>query len=187
MKLIFAQGNPDPEYKKTRHNTGFMIVDAFAAQHDATWKVNEKFNALMAEMTIEGEKVLLVKPSTYYNDTGLAARKLVDFYKLDPAKDLLVIHDDIALPLGTLRIREKGSDAGNNGIKSLNTHLGENYTRLRVGTWSERRDQVNDIDFVLGKFSKEEEKRLEKDIIPKAAELVNKFLHGNLDSHSQSV
>lgn len=184
MKLIFAQGNPDPQYKKTRHNTGFMVLDAFGDLQQAVWKESDKFTARIAELSLGGEKVLLVQPHTYYNDTGTAARKLIDFYKLDPSKDLLVIHDDIALPLGTLRIRQKGSDAGNNGVKSLNTHLGPDYARLRIGTWTESRDQMNDVDFVLGKFSKDEEKRVEKHIIPRAVEIINDFIRDMLSPSS---
>lgn len=187
MKLIFAQGNPDRKYAQTRHNTGFLVLDAFGEKHNALWKDNSKFNSRIAELTMNGEKVLLVKPSSYYNDTGLVARKLLDFYKADPATDFLVIHDDLSLPFGTIRIREKGSDAGNNGIKSLNSHIGENYSRIRIGIWTGLRDQMDDTNFVLGNFTQNETKRLEKDAMPKLIEIIEDFIGSNVEHTSHKV
>jgi PTH1 family peptidyl-tRNA hydrolase len=175
MKLIFAQGNPGHEYETTRHNVGFLAVDFYARQHSLTFQPKAKFHADIAETTIGDEKVLLVKPTTFYNETGQAARLLADFYKIE-TKDILVIHDELALPFGTLRTREKGSDAGNNGIKSLNAHLGENYARIRVGTWNEIADKQGAFDFVLSKFSSDEMKKLQGDIFPKIAELIDDFI-----------
>src|SRR5438445_447838 len=137
MKLIFAQGNPGSQYATTRHNVGFLILDQLAAKAGKEFIKKPKFHADVAELTIAGEKVLLVKPTTFYNETGQSARSLVDFYKLDTMSDVLVVHDDLALPLGTIRTREKGSDAGNNGIKSLNAHLGHDYHRIRIGIYNE--------------------------------------------------
>lgn len=187
MKIIFAQGNPDRTYAHTRHNTGFLVVDAYGEARGVLWKDSEKFNARIAELSMDGEKVLLVKPSSFYNDTGAVARRLIDFYKLDPATDFLAIHDDIALPLATIRIRQKGSDAGNNGVKSLNAHLGPDFPRIRIGIWTEMRDRMNDVDFVLGNFSKEEEKLLKKDIIPHTLTLIDQFLAGTLEVTSHTL
>lgn len=187
MKLILAQGNPGTDFAQTRHNVGFMVIDAFSKQLQAEWTPKAKFHADLADVTLAGEKVLLVKPTTFYNETGRAARALADFYKLESARDILVIHDDLALSLGTIRVREKGSDAGNNGIKSLNAHLGENYTRLRIGTWSELRDKMSDIDFVLAKFSAEETKRLRDDIIPHTLTLIEAFCNGTLETTSHTL
>ena len=187
MKFVFAQGNPDLKYAGTRHNTGFVALDAFADKHDALWKDTDKFKARLAEVIIDGEKVLLIKPLSFYNDTGLVARQILDFYKADPENDLLVIHDDLALPLGTIRVRIKGSDAGNNGIKSLNAHVGPFYSRIRVGIWTEMRDRMDDVDFVLGKFSAHEQKVLEKDIFPHVIKLIDRFLSGTLEATSDSL
>jgi PTH1 family peptidyl-tRNA hydrolase len=184
MKIIFAQGNPGPQYETTRHNAGFMALDALAG--DAAFAPKPKFFAHIAEVSLAGEKTLLVKPQTFYNETGRAARAILDFYKLTPA-DLLVIHDDLALPLGTLRVREKGSDAGNNGIKSLNAHLGPDYARLRIGIYNELRDRMHDADFVLGNFSKDEREALQKNIIPKAHELIKSFCGGTLEASSHNL
>lgn len=187
MKIIFAQGNPDLKYQKTRHNTGFLVLDAFAMQHQTLWKNVDKFNARIAELNLNGEKVLLVKPLSFYNDTGVVARKLLDFYKADPDQDFLAIHDDLALPLGTVRVRVKGSDAGNNGVKSLNTHLGETYSRIRIGIWTDERDRMDDVDFVLGMFSRTQHTHLEKTIIPHVLTLIDAFLKGELEASSARV
>lgn len=186
MKIIFAQGNPEIKYSQTRHNIGFSLTDAFAADHDTTFQEKTKFFAFIAETSINGEKVLLVKPTTYYNETGRSARALVDFYKIDPQTDLLVVHDDLALPFGTLRTREKGSDAGNNGIKSLNAHIGPAYARLRVGIDNDLRDKIPDADFVLSKFINDEAKMIDSVVEPKVLELIELFIRDDftISSHS---
>ena len=177
MKLIFAQGNPGSKYARTRHNAGFLAIDFYARQHAATFQAKAKFHADIAETTVGEEKVLLVKPTTFYNETGQSARTLADFYKLQ-GSDILVLHDELSLPFGTLRLREKGSDAGNNGIKSLNAHLGEDYTRLRIGTWNELADRAGSFDFVLSNFSAEESAKLESDIFPKVTDIIGDFIAG---------
>jgi PTH1 family peptidyl-tRNA hydrolase len=187
MKLIFAQGNPGKDYSTTRHNVGFIALDTLASKQGATLTSKPKFHADIAELTIAGEKVLFVKPTTFYNETGQSARSLVDFYKLDTTSDVLVIHDDLALPFGKIRIREKGSDAGNNGIKSLNAHLGPDYNRIRIGIENELRSRMGDINFVLGHFSKDEAAALDETIIPKTIELIELFCAGKLETTSQSL
>lgn len=186
MKLIFAQGNPGKDFEYTRHNVGFMVLNAFAKAYRVDWVTKAKFHADIAEVTIDGEKTILVKPTTFYNETGQSARSLVDFYKLE-LSDILVIHDDLALPFGTIRVRKKGSDAGNNGIKSLNAHLGENYTRIRIGTWNELRNRVNDVDFVLTKFNTKELKQLKEDTIPYVIELIKNSCKGTLEITSHKL
>lgn len=178
MKLIIAQGNPGIEYEKTRHNVGFLAIDFYASQKSAEFQHKPKFTADIAEFSRDGEKILLVKPTTFYNETGQSARALADFYKVDTT-DILAIHDELALPFGKLRTREKGSDAGNNGIKSLNAHLGENYARIRVGTWNEKADKAGSFDFVLSKFNKDEMDKLSSDVLPKISELIDDFVAGN--------
>jgi PTH1 family peptidyl-tRNA hydrolase len=187
MKLIFAQGNPGREYARTRHNVGFITLDMFADSVSASWKTETKFKADIASATIHGEKVLLVKPLTYYNETGQTARSLVDFYKLDPASDVLVIHDELALPFGTIRVRQKGSDAGNNGIKSLNAHLGKDYTRIRVGVWSEDRNTMDDAAFVLSAFTSEQQEKIASTVSKAIHELIVSFVDGTLESSSQTT
>ncbi len=187
MKLIFAQGNPEPKYSATRHNIGFSTLDAIADKYNAKWLNQSKFNAMIAEIKIYDEKVLLVKPTTYYNETGLSVRKLVDFYKLNPASDLLVIHDDLALPFSTVRVRKKGSDGGNNGIKSINACIGQDYIRIRIGTYNDLRDKMDDADFVLSKFGSEESKNLKETIIPRVCKLVEQFCDGKIEINSYKI
>lgn len=188
MKLIFGQGNPGSRYEKTRHNVGFLTLDTLKdALGGSGWKKHAKANAHVSEINQSGEKILLVKPLSYYNETGGVARALVDFYKVNPAEDLMVIHDDLALPVGTVRIRQKGSDAGNNGIKSLNQHLGADYTRIRIGVWNEKRDLMEDADFVLSKLNRDEKKIIKKLIDEKILQLVEDFLKNNLEITSHTL
>jgi len=187
MKIIFAQGNPGKQYERTRHNSGFMVVDTLAAKESAPWHTDTKFKADIAEVQLADEKVLLVKPLSYYNETGQVARSVIDFYKVDPSADLLVIHDELALPFGTIRVREKGSDAGNNGIKSLNAHLGHDYSRIRIGVWNEKRDLMDDADFVLSKFSADETKQLDDLIDTKIISLIKDFISGQLQATSHTA
>jgi len=187
MKIIFAQGNPGSQYARTRHNAGFLVLDALAEGEQATWRTETKYKAEVSEVRIEGEKVLLVKPLSFYNETGQVARALVDFYKLDPASDVLVVHDELALPFGTIRVRDKGSDAGNNGIKSLNAHLGPDYARIRIGIWNELRDRMDDAAFVLSVFSQEELRQLGENIDSTIVPLVKKFVAGTLEPASHKL
>ena len=175
MKMIFAQGNPEPDYTSSRHNVGFSILNTIADEFDAKWTNKSKFNALTSEIAINDEKIILVKPTTFYNETGISVRKLVDFYKLNTASDLLVIHDDLSLPFGTVRVRTQGGDAGNNGIKSINSHLNNTYTRIKIGISNDLYDQMDDSNFVLSKFNNNESDQLEKTIIPHVSELVKQF------------
>ena len=186
MKIIFAQGNPGNEYKNSRHNVGFLALDQLAAQRGIEFTKKPKFHADVAEFSEASEKVLLVRPTTFYNETGQSARLLLDFYKL-ASTDILVIHDDLALPFGTIRTRQKGSDAGNNGIKSLNAHIGQDYTRIRVGIWNELRDRMPDVDFVLGNFNRAESETLQATIIPKIAEIVAEFCSGTHSTTSHKL
>lgn len=132
MKIIAGLGNPGSEYEKTKHNVGFMFIDALAEKLGVTdWK--DKFDAKIGEARMGTEKVLLVKPQTYMNESGQAIGPLMNFYKLD-AEDLIVVHDDMDIPAGTIRIRKKGSAGGHNGIKSVLAHVGdEHFARVRIG------------------------------------------------------
>ena len=187
MKILFAQGNPGQDYSTTRHNVGFMALDTLAKAHSASFSHKSKFDADIAEVSISGEKVLLVKPRTFYNETGKSARAICDFYKCAPATDLLAIHDDLALPLGTIRTRQQGSDAGNNGIKSLNSHLGGVFWRLRIGIYSTLKDRINDATFVLANFQKAEMNILKDGIIPKTLELAAQFCSEELEASSHRI
>ncbi|HEX6258817.1 MAG TPA: aminoacyl-tRNA hydrolase, partial [Candidatus Saccharimonadales bacterium] len=151
-KLIVGLGNPGASYSQTRHNIGYMMLDRLAEAHRVAWQEKPKFKAYIAEITLHGNKALLVKPTTFYNNSGEVVRSIKDFYKIE-LHDILAIHDELALPFGTIRTRQQGSDAGNNGIKSLTAHLGNAYSRIRVGIWHELRDHMPDSDYVLSKFT----------------------------------
>ena len=186
MKIIFAQGNPGAQYAFTRHNVGFFMLDEFAKEHHAEFVKKAKFHADIAELNVNGEKILLVKPTTFYNETGQSARSLIDFYKVNPPAHFLVIHDDLALPFGTLRTREKGSDAGNNGIKSLNSHISPKYNRLRIGIYSPLRDRMNDADFVLGHLSAHEKNTLPS-VYTEVERIIEQFADGTFISTKITV
>ena len=133
MKIFAGLGNPTAEYAATKHNVGFMLADRLADELNAsTWR--ERFNALVAETFLGGEKILIVKPQTFMNLSGEAVVPLMNFYKLGAA-DLTVAHDDMDLPLGTIRLRPKGSGGGHHGVESIIQHLGgaQNFPRVRIG------------------------------------------------------
>jgi PTH1 family peptidyl-tRNA hydrolase len=187
MNVIFAQGNPEKVHDETRHNVGFAVLDILAGMYGTSFVSRSRFKADVAEIGSGEDRILLVKPATFYNETGVSAHSLVDFYKLNPRENLLVIHDDLALPFGTIRIRRKGSDAGNNGIKSLNAHIGPDYIRIRIGIYNELRDRTDDADFVLSRFTGDERTALRSTIIPKVIELTQAFLAGTLEDTSHAL
>ena len=153
MKLVVGLGNKGIEYDNTRHNMGFMLVDRYLQYKNITDKFKEKFNAMYIETTINNEKIIFIKPMTYMNNSGIAVRAFVDFYKLN-SEDVLVISDDLDLDLGKFRLRRNGSSGGHNGLKSIISHLGtDNFKRLRIGISNDKDDVIN---YVLSKFSKKE-------------------------------
>jgi PTH1 family peptidyl-tRNA hydrolase len=170
-RLIIGLGNPEPKYDRTRHNIGFEAVDALARDWGLSWQENKRFQGLIAEKTgSKGEKLHLLKPLTYMNRSGQAARAMLDWYKL-PAESILVIYDDMDLPVGRLRIRLSGSAGGHNGMKSLIAHVGtEKFARLRIGIGKGRETET--ISHVLGRFTRDENEVMEKvlDLTRKAIE-----------------
>jgi PTH1 family peptidyl-tRNA hydrolase len=149
MKVIVGLGNPGSRYDGTRHNVGFAVVDRLAEAPDAG-RFQSRFQAQVAELRVGEHKVLLVKPETFMNLSGRAVRQVVDFYDV-PREDLLVVCDDINLPLGKLRFRARGTHGGHNGLRDIQSHLGTNeYSRLRIGVGAPEQDDA--IDHVLGRF-----------------------------------
>ncbi|MBS9775857.1 MAG: aminoacyl-tRNA hydrolase [Fusobacterium sp.] len=153
MKIIVGLGNPGKKYENTRHNIGFMAIDKIKEYFNISDEKN-KFQALVSEKNINGEKILFVKPQTFMNLSGNSVREILNFYKIN-SEDVVIIYDDMDLPLGQLRIKEKGSSGGHNGIKSLIANIGENFIRVRCGI-GKKNTEV--IDYVLGKFSQTEQK-----------------------------
>ena len=180
MKVILALGNPGEKYTYTRHNAGFLVIDQLAAGQSAQFSNKPKFSADIAELNMSGEKILLVKPTTYYNEVGIAARAILDFYKLT-LDDLLIIHDDTALDFGKIRVRKGGRDAGSNGLKSLHTHIGADFWHIRIGTDNLLRRQIGDVDFVLSKFNADEQKILRDWTIPESIKLIGTFLDDTIE------
>jgi PTH1 family peptidyl-tRNA hydrolase len=159
MKLIVFLGNPGLKYRKTRHNMGFMVGDFYARQQNVKFKNFIKFGAEVAESTEKDKKVLLIKPQKFYNLTGEVVQNFIKFYKLSSA-NLTVVCDDLNLDFGKFRVRDSGSDGGNNGLRSIIAQIGPEFKRIRIGTNNEMRAQIGDTDFVLSKFSKEEQAKL---------------------------
>jgi len=168
MKIIVGLGNIGGKYAKTRHNTGFIVVDALFNKLNGTdWKEEPKFKSLIAECVFKGEKVLLAKPTTLMNLSGQAISSIVNFYK-EPLENLTVIYDDVDLPLGTIRIRDKGSAGTHNGMKSVIQELGtEEFKRIRIGIEGRGTTSPKEQDtssYVLSAFAKEEEPIIKKAI-----------------------
>jgi len=172
MKLIVGLGNPGKEYDNTRHNVGFALIDYIAKANNIDF-VSEKFDAKYAEKVIEGEKVLFIKPLRYINLSGEVIRKYKEYYKLENS-DILVIHDDMSMVLGKIRISYDSTSGGHNGIKNIETNLGnKEYTRLKIGI--SKNPNMTKIDYVLGKFSKEESLILNK-TYSKLTNIVSDFI-----------
>ena len=158
LVLIVGLGNPGNEYKNTRHNVGFMAID-YLAPADVVWK-KEK-NALTARTEIDDTNVILVKPQTFMNNSGEAVGPLMAFYKI-PLENLVVIHDDMDLKVGTMREKIGGGSAGHNGIKSIDNAVGKDYRRIRIGVGHPRdfESPIDPADWVLGKFDSEQLKQI---------------------------
>ncbi|MDR2737202.1 MAG: aminoacyl-tRNA hydrolase [Gracilibacteraceae bacterium] len=161
MKAIIGLGNPGLDYAETRHNVGFLLLDQWGKTRGLSYK--GRFRGKFAEDRFDNEKVFLLKPQTYMNLSGMAAAELVGFYQLDP-EDLLVVHDDIDLPLGKLRLRAQGGAGGHNGLKSIQTHLGSTeYWRLKIGVGRPTDDDV--AGHVLSPFGKAEKQEIEEAVL----------------------
>ncbi|MCB9556433.1 MAG: aminoacyl-tRNA hydrolase [Deltaproteobacteria bacterium] len=152
--LVVGLGNPGPDYQHTRHNAGFMVVDALAADARVAFAHERRFAADLASVTLGGARALLAKPQTFMNRSGQAVARLVERYQL-VVSQIIVIHDDVDLPLGRLKLKQGGGDGGHNGLKSLTEHLESNaYYRVRFGVG--RPDSASMVDFVLSPFIDEE-------------------------------
>ncbi|HBT20686.1 MAG TPA: aminoacyl-tRNA hydrolase [Peptococcaceae bacterium] len=196
MKLVVGLGNPGPRYEKTRHNVGFMAVDMLGESLGV--KVERKFGlSFIAEVFFKGEKLILAKPQCYMNRSGAAVSELIEYFKLSP-EDLIVIHDDMDLELGRIRIRLKGSYGGHRGIKSIIENLGTQYfCRIKIGIGRPPAG-VDPSDYVLSSFSGEEWEIVEnaveraglavKSILKEGAEMaMNKFNVWEADFNEKTV
>ncbi len=154
MKVIAGLGNPGAEYANTPHSIGFEVVDALAREIGASWKASSSFGGELAAGMLGGMKVVLVKPMTYMNLSGDCVAPVVKYHNAKAAEDLLVVSDDIDLPVGKMRVRKGGSAGGHNGLKSVIERTGtSDFVRLRLGVGRDSRDRANVVGHVLGKFS----------------------------------
>ncbi len=156
--VVVGLGNPGGEYAHTRHNIGFMVVDAIHERHGfAPWRL--RYEGLVSEGILDGTKCYLVKPQTFMNLSGTCVQPLLQFYKI-PISDVIVIHDELDLDVGEMRMKQGGGDAGHNGLKSISRALGGTYHRLRIGIGHPRRLNlpIDVSDYVLGKITADEQK-----------------------------
>lgn len=177
MKILAGLGNPGKEYESTRHNAGFMAVDRIASRLGAKL-IKAKHKALVGENIYNGEKVMLMKPMTFMNLSGESIKDALSFYKLTP-EDFIVIYDDESLPVGSVRVRESGSDGGHNGMKSIISHLGtQEFMRVRIGI-GEKPEGWDLADYVLSKFCAEEMSDIDA-ALSDAADCALLMLRGNV-------
>lgn len=174
MKLIVGLGNPEKKYDLTRHNAGFMALDYFAIQENIDFKLDNRLKGFIGQKQINGEKVIILKPITYMNLSGESIRPVLEYYKID-IKDMIVLVDDISIDFSKIRIREKGSAGGHNGLKSIENNLKtQDYIRVKIGVGN---NNLYDLkDYVLSKFS-EEEKPILIETIKKVYEILKLFIN----------
>lgn len=180
MYVIAGLGNFDTKYNNTRHNIGFAVIDRLAEQENIG-VLEKKHKAVIGKGMVAGEKCILAKPTTFMNLSGECIRELTDYYKADAASELIVISDDVSLPVGQLRIRKKGSAGGHNGLKNIIAHLGhEQFIRIRVGV-GEKPKGWDLADYVLGRFSGPEQKTMDE-AAERAADAIRMIITDGADA-----
>lgn len=171
IKLIVGLGNPGEKYKKTRHNTGFMTLDAISSRlQTTTYKLQPRFNAEISEGIISDERIILAKPQTFMNESGASAKAIIDYYKI-PIENIIVIHDDLDITLGKYKIIRDRSSAGHKGVQSIIDNLGtKDFTRIRIGIGVENKKILTEA-FVLENFT-EEEREIIDEVIEKVTAVI---------------
>jgi peptidyl-tRNA hydrolase, PTH1 family len=155
LRIIVGLGNPGPEHLVTRHNAGFWFVDLLARRHGGEFRDYRKFSGETAKINVEGYEIVLLKPTTYMNRSGLSIRQLSDFYKISP-EDILVAHDELDLPVGSVRLKQGGGHGGHNGLRDTIAHIGEAFWRMRLGI-GHPGNKAEVIDYVLTRAPRAEE------------------------------
>jgi peptidyl-tRNA hydrolase, PTH1 family len=155
LRIIVGLGNPGPEHLVTRHNAGFWFVDLLARRHGGEFRDYRKYSGETAKITIAGQEITLLKPMTYMNRSGLSVRQLSDFFKIAPA-EILVAHDELDLPVGTVRVKQGGGHGGNNGMRDVIAHIGADFWRMRFGI-GHPGNKAEVIDYVLTRAPPHEE------------------------------
>ncbi len=176
--LLVGLGNPGQEYDGTRHNVGFLSLDEFVARTEQMeqWVQKKDLKCLLSTGRIGDTRVIAIKPTTFMNLSGEAVQAVISFYKVDPAR-MAVIHDELDIDFGQIRLRIGGSSAGHNGIKSISEHVGENYGRIRVGVGPKQPTRINAEDFVLQKFSTSEQEQL-PNLTREVQSVLSEYLYG---------
>jgi peptidyl-tRNA hydrolase, PTH1 family len=176
--LVVGLGNPEPKYDLTRHNAGFLCIDDFVSKTDGMepWQQKKNLKCLLSTGRIGDSRVIAMKPTTFLNLSGEAVRATADFYKVGP-EHIAVIHDELDIDFGQIRLRVGGSDAGHNGIKSVTAAIGEAYGRIRIGVGPKRPAKIDSTDFVLQKFSKDEQAQL-PNLTREVAAILSEYLYG---------
>ena len=184
MKLVVGLGNPGEEYKGTRHNVGFLVIDKIITNYKLQTTNSTKFNCKLAELTLNNDKVLLVKPQTYMNKSGEVVHKIADYYKLEKdsiCHNLIVVHDELDLTLGKFKIQQNAGSAGHNGVQSIIDHVGtHDFIRLRIGVQANRCDiktAAKAKNYLLSRFTKEDSDLIAPVII-KAAQAIVEIITG---------
>ncbi|MGH7238709.1 MAG: aminoacyl-tRNA hydrolase [Candidatus Saccharimonadales bacterium] len=177
--LIVGLGNPGKEYKLTRHNVGFLCIEAFVdgTSEMGDWIIKKELKCLLSTGQVGDVRVLVAKPTTYMNNAGESVMAICNFYKVQP-DNILVVHDELDIDFGTIRLRTGGSSAGHNGIKSVSDRIGENYGRVRVGIGPKKPARIKSEDFVLGKFSENELSQL-PNLVREATAIISEYIYGN--------
>jgi PTH1 family peptidyl-tRNA hydrolase len=155
LRIIVGLGNPGPEHLVTRHNAGFWFVDLLARRHGGEFRDYRKFSGETARITLSGQDIVLLKPTTYMNRSGLSVRQISDFFKIAP-EDILVAHDELDLPVGSVRLKQGGGHGGHNGLRDIIAHIGESFWRLRLGV-GHPGNKAEVIDYVLTRAPRPEE------------------------------
>lgn len=180
MYIIVGLGNPGKDYANTRHNIGFDVIDKLAETENIS-VLEKKHKAIIGKGYIDGQKVILVKPQTYMNLSGESVREAIDYYKVDEKEELIVISDDISLSPGQIRIRKKGSAGGHNGLKNIIQHLGhDEFQRIKMGV-GEKPKGYDLADYVLGHFTAEERKIMDK-AAAEAAQAIKMMMQSGADA-----
>ena len=182
MLLFVGLGNPTPDSENNRHNVGFKIIDEINKKFSLS-KQKPKFKGLLTTGNIEGEKIYAIKPLTFMNNSGICIRELIEYFKID-AEDVIVFHDDLDVEFGKIKAKFGGSDAGHNGIASLDKFIGKHYSRVRIGIGKPEKIKVN--DFVLGDFNDEENVELDE-IFKKIISSVDLLIEKKLDLFSSKI
>ncbi len=181
-RLIIGLGNPGKEHELSRHNIGFMVLDDFAAKNEfPAWQDSKKFKGQVSEKVIGAHKVILLKPNTFMNESGQAVQAIMQFYHIQMS-EIIVVHDELSIAFGQIRMRVDGQAAGNNGIKSIIQHIGSEFGRIRIGIKNLIAEKSDASHFVLGKFTKIEQSHLPA-LCTEASGVMTEWLYGGFLPH----